>query len=312
MKISPLLFVITVSFIGVVAYFVTPGGGSSPSGQCPAIVCPSQSPYTPPAAVYPSPQVIIAPSSSPKPKPITHTTDLRDRFEALLAIRTLLSSRESRIFAAGGLSQQSAFHRYFGSVNEVQILLYLDFARLLSPNSTICETGFHLGLSTTTFLTAAPESTTYEAFEISFKQPSVKEVMSLFGANRVHTHEGDSSITVPKFSGTCNLIHIDGSHDEPFVLSDITNFREKVDCKDNFVLLDDTHYCPDYETNREYCGDGDGACTRCNCFERGYCNGPSRAYWRAVKMGLLSHYACYSTGFDGTFMKGFCAARFVC
>lgn len=242
----------------------------------------------------------------------TATFSLLQRFDVLVALRQQLLAREARLFAALGTSEASAHTRNFGSVNEEQILLYLEFAAALAPNASICEVGFFNGVSATTMLTAAPVSATYNVFDIDFKPSQLEAVKLLFGSSRVNAHPGDSRISVARFDGTCNLIHIDGGHDEETAASDIDNFKKKSVCSDNVVLLDDTFNCPDFETEN-YCSDASGGnCRSCNCFEKGYCNGASRAYWKAVSRGLIAHKICFPTGNDGVYMKGFCVGKYLC
>jgi len=84
------------------------------------------------------------------------------RLEALNARKQSAAAAEASLFAALGKGALSATQRRFGSVNEMQVLLYSEFAAALAPNSTICEVGFYHGLSTLIFLLNAPPSTTYE------------------------------------------------------------------------------------------------------------------------------------------------------
>ena len=237
------------------------------------------------------------------------------RLKALSVTRTAASAAESALFAAlGKPAAQSEQRRRFGSVNEAQILHYIEFAASLAPNSTICEVGFYHGLSTLVFLQSAPTSTIYNSFDI-FYIPAARAALAARFGPRLRFHEGDSRETIPRaLTGgvaPCNLVHVDGNHAEEPALQDLRNMRAGAACGDNVVLSDDTHDCADFDSpGATYCDEECGG--SCNCFERGFCNGASRAYWRAVREGLVEHAICFPTGFDGIYPKGFCAGRFIC
>lgn len=215
-----------------------------------------------------------------------------------------IDETESQIHVAMGRTGTNIFEREFGGVNKLQKSLYTLIAAKLRKG-IICETGVLYGVSANA-MHQASGGAIVESFDLEYREPSSTVLRTLLGSS-LRTHQGEAATTVAAFQGTCNLIHIDGNHNDDGPWLDIINFRKNAAC-DHLILSDDTHETPDYETNTGYCQKD---CNGCDCNRNGFINEGSVAWWRAVKEGIVEPAACFRLGSDGVFMKSFCVGRYV-
>ena len=119
----------------------------------------------------------------------------------------------------------------------------------------ICEVGFNEGHSASLWLAANPAAEVV-MFDL-YDQPSAPLgetfLRSEFGDDRLHVVRGASQLTVPLFAAThpaakCDLLVIDGAHDDDLVSKDISNLRHLARGAFHLLLLDDTAAC-----EAEYC-----------------------------------------------------------
>jgi hypothetical protein len=118
----------------------------------------------------------------------------------------------------------------------------------------ICEVGFNEGHSASLWLLANPEAEVV-MFDL-YEQPSAPLgeafLRDAFG-DRLYVVRGPSEVTVPHFSFShpatkCDLLVVDGSHEENVVSADIANLRHLARSAFHLLLLDDTAAC-----RAEYC-----------------------------------------------------------
>lgn len=120
---------------------------------------------------------------------------------------------------------------------------------------TICEIGFNAGHSALLWLTQS-SSAEVIMFDIwTHKAAPIAENYlrtHVLNANtRLSIHKGDSSSTVRTFHNhfpikTCNIISIDGAHDEAHALQDIFNMQLLADPSFHVLFIDDTNCNADY------------------------------------------------------------------
>ena len=107
---------------------------------------------------------------------------------------------------------------------------------------TICEIGFAGGHSATLFLHVTDKSVSYTAFDIwdqpLYEDVAINWVKRQFPDRQITLLKGDARKTVPSFTGSCDLIHIDGAHHAKFPQTDMKNMF-RVASANNLLLIDD-------------------------------------------------------------------------
>lgn len=113
---------------------------------------------------------------------------------------------------------------------------------------TVCETGFNVGHSAVTFLSALPDSAQYFGFDLGQLRRLTWEAAALlntsFFPGRVHLKYGDSAVTLPQFVRDhpvpfrCDVISIDGHHSTKYMMSDWRAFRQMAH-EGSLVFVDD-------------------------------------------------------------------------
>lgn len=109
------------------------------------------------------------------------------------------------------------------------------------PIRNICEIGFAGGHSATVFLyTVYGESyTAFDKWENSlYEDASLTWIKNKFSNRQITIIKGDSTKTVPKFKGECDVIHIDGAHHANFPQLDTINMM-RIASVNNLLLIDD-------------------------------------------------------------------------
>jgi len=141
-----------------------------------------------------------------------------------------------------------------GKIVEQTDLLF-DTARRLAPlrGGTVCEVGFNIGHSASTLMVSILGSS-YVGFDYGEKGEVVKAkefLQNLLAADNVtvELHLGNSQFTVPEYlknfpETVCDVIHIDGSHDGHFPLSDFQNLRTMARPDGKSLVLFDDCGCP--------------------------------------------------------------------
>lgn len=109
------------------------------------------------------------------------------------------------------------------------------------------EIGFNAGHSADTFLRYNPDLrlTSFDLGDHPYVR-TAKEYIDKTYPNRHTLILGNSTETVPLFSGKFDLIFIDGGHDYETAKADISNCMKLAD-KDTLVIIDDTIYTRKWE-----------------------------------------------------------------
>jgi len=112
--------------------------------------------------------------------------------------------------------------------------------------STICETGFNLGHSAFSYLTANPHAVVH-SFDIgqhAYAHKMATYMLSRF-PDRLFVHFGNSMLTVPAFAREnpnyhCDFMFVDGGHSYPVAMADLLNFAAMANLDDgNIIMFDD-------------------------------------------------------------------------
>jgi hypothetical protein len=115
-------------------------------------------------------------------------------------------------------------------------------------HATLCETGFNIGHSAVTFLSALPSPGRYIGFELG--GPYTRMAVSLINGSlfpgQLEVVLGDSLRTVPRYLSDhpkqrCDVLSIDGDHSIRGVLGDWKAFKEAL-TNTHVVLFDDVSY----------------------------------------------------------------------
>lgn len=132
----------------------------------------------------------------------------------------------------------------YGYIRPVQIVDMLKEVTRLNAK-TYCEVGFNGGHSAVTMLAAFPDIEVY-SFDLGIFQYSapIVQFLEIMYPQRFHFIKGFSNETIPQYAphvlkGKCDLIFIDGSHDEVDVWTDILNLGAAA-APSHVVFLDDT------------------------------------------------------------------------
>lgn len=123
--------------------------------------------------------------------------------------------------------------------------VFLDKAKNISNlvmNKTITnvmEIGFNAGFSALLMLLTNDKMriTCFDLGEHSYTMPCYNKLKETFG-DRISIHIGDSTQTLPKFSDTYQLIHIDGGHSSEVAISDIVN-SYRMSNNGTILIMDD-------------------------------------------------------------------------
>jgi predicted O-methyltransferase YrrM len=230
---------------------------------------------------------------------------LQSRWAGIPYKRSQALQTQELIWAALGVDASNKEQREYGSSVSGQQIYYLLDAALAS---SVCEIGFYFGLGAANFL-HANDHVVYHGFDVSFNEKLQNLFTSRFG-RRAQLHVGSSIETVPAFTGSCDIIHIDGNHHGIFPAADLANMHAKASC-DHLVFADDTFDCPNFPDG----GQCWTTCDKCDCYAKGVCNEASQAWWSAVKTGLIENFGCVwlgtSNGPIGNYPKGYCVGRYL-
>ena len=182
--------------------------------------------------------------------------------------------------------------------------------------STVCETGFFLGMSTHLWLWANPNMAVH-SFDLNFDQSSLEDLAIRFPKpGQLFTYKGESNLTIPTLPKAivCDLISVDGSHDGWQPLYDFLLLSSHARCNHfsrspTYVVFDDTFALP------VRFGDRDPATLPVdnNPNSKDWFNWCSRSYWHAVSRGFIQHVDCtLFSEKDGPWPKGFCMGTVKC
>ena len=208
-------------------------------------------------------------------------------------------------------------HLWKGNIITDQSKKYLELVQdPVLKISTVCETGFFLGVSTHLWLWANPNMAVH-SFDLNFDQNSLEDLTIRFPKpGHLFTYKGDSNLTIPNLpeAVVCDLISVDGSHDGWQPLYDFLLLSSHARCNHfssspTYVVFDDTFALP------ERFGDRDPATLQVdnNPDSRNWFNWCSRSYWYAVSRGFIQHVDCtLFSEKDGPYPKGFCMGTVKC
>ncbi len=205
-----------------------------------------------------------------------------------------------------------------GNIVIDQSRMYLELVQDPVLNiSTVCETGFFMGVSTHLWLWAKSEIVVH-SFDLNFEQSFLQDLKRRFPEpGRLFTYAGDSNLTIPNLPKTtvCDLISVDGSHEGWQPLHDFLMFSGHARCSHNalltptYVVFDDTFGLPSRFEGRDPAilpVDNDPN-------SKDWFNWCSRSYWYAVSRGFIQHVDCKLLNVkDGPYPKGFCMATVNC
>ena len=116
---------------------------------------------------------------------------------------------------------------------------------------TICEVGFNAGYSATNFLVSNPMAKllTFDLFRHNYTAKALDVLYEQFPDRDIISIAGDSTKSIPKFYNSlhsvnvniplCNLIFIDGGHEEDVAYADIMNMMMLADPSYNVLIIDD-------------------------------------------------------------------------
>ena len=118
----------------------------------------------------------------------------------------------------------------FGSDSFPAQSKFLHMVAQLPQTKVVCETGFNIGHSSLTFLSAQDDIVVH-SFDIG-THPGAKPMAEYLGhvfGDRFHIHFGDSTVTLPQFHQDnpnikCDVIFVDGGHQGKVPWLDILNF----------------------------------------------------------------------------------------
>lgn len=118
-----------------------------------------------------------------------------------------------------------------------------DLLHITRGAKQIMEIGFNAGHSSEIFLKYTSAHVT--SFDLG-DHPYVahaKEYIDVYYPGRHSLILGDSTVTVPQYNGTFDVIFIDGGHDYAVALADLQNCR-RLAHPGTIVIMDDTMYTP--------------------------------------------------------------------
>jgi len=180
-----------------------------------------------------------APASSPPQALSKEEVAAREADEA--AIVPLLRDLDSVVRSHAPADK--VYGHIFNGGNLAQPLSYMSALRHYSgPAKRICEIGFAGGHSATILLHALPDAE-YQAFDMwdrpYYEDAALAKVRAMFPGRSISLKKGDSTKTVPKYKGECDIIHIDGAHHDHFPRVDMANMARLANPAGHLLLIDD-------------------------------------------------------------------------
>lgn len=183
--------------------------------------------------------------------------------------------------------------------NSAQIInqtkAYYSVISNISCTRIVCETGFNAGHSAAVWLSGKPESQLY-SFDLG-QHDYVYRAIKFYATEapgRLVSRLGNSLQTLPRalksLRNQCDIVVVDGGHDEFTALSDMRAFREMANPRFNIFIIDDT-----------------------GCKEE-YCRGPNDALKQAEAEGLVKVLRTFVTvrnGPHGEYERGFTMGVFL-
>jgi len=173
---------------------------------------------------------------------------------------------------------------------------------------TICETGFFKGMSALFYLAANPNATVH-SFDIRFNaNPQTIPYLKKHFGERLVTHPGFSTKTVPEFKEKCDIVSVDGDHGPGGMEHDVLNFQKNAHA--GTILLSDDTFDPRELTNP--CNDV--TCKKCDCKKQGFTNACSQGWVKLVdETKVITQDECVDLNLvdDAGWPKGFCRGKFV-
>ena len=145
---------------------------------------------------------------------------------------------------------------YLHQTFELQLYLIPKQLNLFSigklDSTRICEIGFNAGHSTFLILLGKElknslDFTIFDIAEHSYTKPCFSYIQKKFPDVKFEFIEGDSTVKMPEYIdknpsviGSYDIIHLDGGHDEPYIVSDM-KYSDILLKVDGLLIVDDTN-----------------------------------------------------------------------
>ena len=154
------------------------------------------------------------------------------------AVPQVILSRYSELLAHLETSQERLWHNGNSGRLAQQIRCYYELvaSRFGGDEApTVCETGFNIGHSAVTFMSALPPSAAYYGFDLGQLRGLTRGAVGLlntsFFPSRVHVAYGKSKRTLPAFvednpTLKCDVISIDGDHSDEGMAADWASLKQ--------------------------------------------------------------------------------------
>ena len=188
-------------------------------------------------------------------------SEVEDHYRSLEAERSMiLGELETIIRLSGTPLEGNSFYRH--TTLNLYPELYTKQLNLFwcgqQATTKICEIGFNAGHSTMLMLLGRPKTPlNFTIFDIgmhAYTRPCLTYMNSQFPHAEFEYVEGDSTVTMPKWIdahmgqvGTYDVVHVDGGHTEPCMLSDTRN-ADTLLRSGGIMIIDDTYF--DYINRR--------------------------------------------------------------
>lgn len=168
-----------------------------------------------------------------------YRTSSLDSFYILDSIRLLSKSFRSQNFSKG-------LSKFYGDITMFYDQMFIYRNEIIKNDklnkiNNICEIGFQVGAGCLTFLTSLNHSLKYYGFDygLEYSKCSYSIISKYFDMNITW---GKSEDTIPKYQLIlCNIIHIDGDHQQISIYNDIRNMKRFAN-KYSVVFIDDVYY----------------------------------------------------------------------
>ena len=158
--------------------------------------------------------------------------------QRLPTVPPVILSRYSALLAHLETSQERLWHNGNSGRLAQQIRCYYELVASRFGNDeapTVCETGFNVGHSAITFMSALPASASYFGFDLGQLRGLTRDAVGLlntsFFPSRVRVAFGKSKRTLPAFveeqpTLRCDVISIDGDHSDEGMAADWGSLKQ--------------------------------------------------------------------------------------
>jgi len=174
--------------------------------------------------------------------------------EHVSQIRHFLNDIKEIVIETKEILEGNSF--YLHQTFELQVYLIPKQLNLFSigklDSTRICEIGFNAGHSTFLMLLGKElknslDFTIFDIAEHSYTKPCFSYIQNKFPDVKFEFIEGDSTVKMPEYIdknpsiiGSYDIIHLDGGHDEPYIVSDM-KYSDILLKVDGLLIVDDTN-----------------------------------------------------------------------